>query len=183
MADDDYANVSSESSMGNYHSRDWGFLKFSDCWRENHGSSVCVRESVVISFSSFSELEALRLWPWWCLPNEGLCMFCFCFFILCRITPVAQEAEWWIFNLLLLCFFKVLYFILQKKHFCPAVSSLGYVRDCYRACPSLIFKLSHICFLPTCNYKWQLDARLDMINMETDTCRVLIFTQPLMRAG
>lgn len=116
MADDDYANVSSESSMGNYHSRDWGFLKFSDCWRENHGSSVCVRESVVISFSSFSELEALRLWPWWCLPNKGLCMFCFCFFSLCRITPVAQEAEWWIFNLLLLCC-KVLYFILQKNIF------------------------------------------------------------------
>lgn len=52
----------SESSMGNYHSRDWGFLKFSDCRRGNHGLfGVHVRAHECI-FGGFSKLAGL--WDW-----------------------------------------------------------------------------------------------------------------------
>lgn len=52
----------SESSTGNYHSRDWGFLKFSDCRRGNHGLfgvHVHARECI---FGGFSKLAGL--WDW-----------------------------------------------------------------------------------------------------------------------
>lgn len=93
MADDDYANAPSESSMGNYHSRDWGFLKFSDCWRENRGSLACVStrawRCVFVSFGKLAgfEIEAVAA-P----AKQGFAAF---EFMLCRFICTGSRSVTW----------------------------------------------------------------------------------------
>lgn len=65
MADDEYANVPSESSMGNYRSREWGFFKVSDCWRESEESSAWVRVCV----SQFVKANGFDIVAMGCLPK------------------------------------------------------------------------------------------------------------------
>lgn len=168
MADDDYANVPSESSMGNYHSQEWGFLKFSDCWRENHGSSVSAR----VYIYQFGRARGFVIVAMMMLtkPTEGFVRFMHCgVFILRRITPSAQEVELWIWWIL--------------KHLCitpfyPAVFS-NVLESAHHLSPN---RLSPI-------FYWLYAAVIDtwctlaVINMETDTCRASVFTLVLMRAA
>lgn len=141
--------------MGNYHSRDWSFLRFSDCWRENHGLSVCAR----VYISQFRWVRGL----WDCghcgaYQTEVLRS-------ICRGSWIVRRVDLKSFTTLL---------FLQELAFIP----LFYIVDALTLVTGPAHHISGCVWflLLACNCKGPL------INSES-TCRVSIFTPPLMRAA